>query len=141
MHGVLHVGWVPDGEGGHRGQMAVLVKPNGRKGSVYMARDQAVPARARLPDDAARHRAVLAGTRPRARGGVASGSMDFKLELIAIPVSDVDRAKDFYVRAGFNADHDHRVSENLRFVQLTPRRVGVLDLHRRRRHARRARAR
>ena len=47
--------------------------------------------------------------------------MDFKLELIAIPVSDVDRAKDFYVRAGFNADHDHRVNENLRFVQLTPR--------------------
>jgi catechol 2,3-dioxygenase-like lactoylglutathione lyase family enzyme len=46
--------------------------------------------------------------------------MDFKLELVAIPVSDVDRAKDFYVRAGFNADHDHRVNENLRFVQLTP---------------------
>ena len=47
--------------------------------------------------------------------------MDFKLELVAIPVSDVDRAKDFYVRAGFNADHDHRVSDELRFVQLTPR--------------------
>jgi catechol 2,3-dioxygenase-like lactoylglutathione lyase family enzyme len=46
--------------------------------------------------------------------------MDFKLELVAIPVTDVDRAKDFYVRAGFNADHDHRVNENLRFVQLTP---------------------
>jgi catechol 2,3-dioxygenase-like lactoylglutathione lyase family enzyme len=46
--------------------------------------------------------------------------MEFKLELIAIPVTDVDRAKDFYVRAGFNADHDHRVNENLRFVQLTP---------------------
>ena len=46
--------------------------------------------------------------------------MDFKLELVAIPVSDVDRAKDFYVRAGFNADHDHKVNENLRFVQLTP---------------------
>ena len=47
--------------------------------------------------------------------------MDFKLELVAIPVSDVDRAKDFYVRAGFNLDHDHKVSEDLRFVQLTPR--------------------
>ena len=47
--------------------------------------------------------------------------MDFKLELVAIPVSDVDRAKDFYVRAGFNADHDHRVSDELRFVQLTPK--------------------
>ena len=46
--------------------------------------------------------------------------MDFKLELVAIPVTDVDRAKAFYEGAGFNADHDHRVSENLRFVQLTP---------------------
>jgi catechol 2,3-dioxygenase-like lactoylglutathione lyase family enzyme len=46
--------------------------------------------------------------------------MDMKLELVAVPVSDVDRAKDFYVRAGFNADHDHAVSEDIRFVQLTP---------------------
>ena len=47
--------------------------------------------------------------------------MDYKLELVAIPVSDVDRAKAFYVdQAGFNADHDHKISENLRFVQLTP---------------------
>ena len=46
--------------------------------------------------------------------------MDFKLELVAIPVSDVDRAKDFYVQAGFNADHDHTVSDDVRFVQLTP---------------------
>jgi len=47
--------------------------------------------------------------------------MDYKLELITLPVSDVDRAKAFYVeRAGFNADHDHRVNEQLRFVQLTP---------------------
>jgi catechol 2,3-dioxygenase-like lactoylglutathione lyase family enzyme len=47
--------------------------------------------------------------------------MDYKLELVAIPVSDVDRAKEFYVeRAGFNADHDHTVSDELRFVQLTP---------------------
>jgi catechol 2,3-dioxygenase-like lactoylglutathione lyase family enzyme len=46
--------------------------------------------------------------------------MDFRLELVAIPVTDVDRAKDFYVRAGFSADHDHRVSDDLRFVQLTP---------------------
>jgi catechol 2,3-dioxygenase-like lactoylglutathione lyase family enzyme len=47
--------------------------------------------------------------------------MDYKLELIAVPVSDVDRAKAFYVDlAGFNADHDHVVGENLRFVQLTP---------------------
>lgn len=47
--------------------------------------------------------------------------MDWKLELITIPVSDVDRAKAFYVeKLGFNADHDHQVNENLRFVQLTP---------------------
>ncbi len=47
--------------------------------------------------------------------------MDWKLELVAIPVSDVDRAKAFYVeKAGFNADHDHTVSEAIRFVQLTP---------------------
>ncbi len=46
--------------------------------------------------------------------------MDMKLELISVPVSDVDRAKDFYVQAGFNADHDHTVSEDMRFVQLTP---------------------
>ena len=47
--------------------------------------------------------------------------MDYRLELIAIPVTDVDRAKDFYVdKAGFVADHDHRVSDELRFVQLTP---------------------
>ncbi len=47
--------------------------------------------------------------------------MDWKLELVAIPVSDVDRAKAFYTeKAGFNADVDHRVSDELRFVQLTP---------------------
>ncbi len=47
--------------------------------------------------------------------------MDWKLELVAIPVTDVDRAKAFYVeQAGFVADHDHTVSPQLRFVQLTP---------------------
>jgi len=47
--------------------------------------------------------------------------MDWKLELVAIPVSDVDRAKAFYTeKIGFNADHDHTVSEEVRFVQLTP---------------------
>jgi catechol 2,3-dioxygenase-like lactoylglutathione lyase family enzyme len=46
--------------------------------------------------------------------------MDMKLELVVLPVSDVDRAKEFYVRAGFNADHDHTVSDEVRFVQLTP---------------------
>jgi catechol 2,3-dioxygenase-like lactoylglutathione lyase family enzyme len=46
--------------------------------------------------------------------------MDMKLELVAVPVTDVDRAKEFYVRAGFVADHDHTVSGEVRFVQLTP---------------------
>jgi predicted enzyme related to lactoylglutathione lyase len=47
--------------------------------------------------------------------------MDFKLELVQVPVSNVDRAKAFYVdQVGFNADHDHQVSDELRFVQLTP---------------------
>jgi predicted enzyme related to lactoylglutathione lyase len=47
--------------------------------------------------------------------------MDWKLELVAVPVSDVDRAKAFYTdKVGFNADHDHQVNDQLRFVQLTP---------------------
>jgi predicted enzyme related to lactoylglutathione lyase len=47
--------------------------------------------------------------------------MDWKIELVAIPVTDVDRAKAFYVnQVGFNDDHDYQVSETLRFVQLTP---------------------
>jgi predicted enzyme related to lactoylglutathione lyase len=47
--------------------------------------------------------------------------MDWKIELVAIPVTDVDRAKAFYVQqVGFHADHDHQVNEGLRFIQLTP---------------------
>ena len=47
--------------------------------------------------------------------------MDWKLELVSIPVTDVDRAKAFYTeKAGFNVDYDHRVSDEMRFVQLTP---------------------
>jgi len=47
--------------------------------------------------------------------------MDWKLELVIVPVSDVDRAKSFYVdQVGFNADYDQRVNDELRFVQLTP---------------------
>jgi catechol 2,3-dioxygenase-like lactoylglutathione lyase family enzyme len=54
---------------------------------------------------------------PRERSDI----VDWKLELVAVPVSDVDRAKAFYTeRAGFAADHDHRVSDEIRFVQLTP---------------------
>jgi catechol 2,3-dioxygenase-like lactoylglutathione lyase family enzyme len=46
--------------------------------------------------------------------------MDWKIELIPVPVTDVDRAKAFYERVGFHADHDHQVHAGLRFVQLTP---------------------
>jgi predicted enzyme related to lactoylglutathione lyase len=47
--------------------------------------------------------------------------MDWKLELVGVPVSDVDRAKAFYTeQVGFNLDHDHTVSDEIRFVQLTP---------------------
>ena len=47
--------------------------------------------------------------------------MDWKLELVPVPVTDVDRAKAFYTeKIGFNADEDHQVTETLRFVQLTP---------------------
>ncbi|HKP71190.1 MAG TPA: glyoxalase superfamily protein [Pyrinomonadaceae bacterium] len=46
--------------------------------------------------------------------------MDLKLELVGVPVTDVDRAKAFYVKAGFSADIDTVINENLRFVQLTP---------------------
>ena len=47
--------------------------------------------------------------------------MDFKLELVIVPVTDVDRAKAFYTQnAGFTADHDHTVSDEVRFVQITP---------------------
>jgi catechol 2,3-dioxygenase-like lactoylglutathione lyase family enzyme len=49
------------------------------------------------------------------------GNLDMRLELVNVPVSDVDRAKAFYTdKAGFNLDHDHAVGEDIRFVQLTP---------------------
>lgn len=47
-------------------------------------------------------------------------AMDMKLELVMVPVTDVDRAKAFYEKVGFHADHDQTVSEEIRFVQLTP---------------------
>ncbi|HEX3363337.1 MAG TPA: VOC family protein [Solirubrobacterales bacterium] len=51
----------------------------------------------------------------------STAPMDWRLELIQVPVSDIDRAKAFYVdKAGFVAEHDHQVTDDLRFVQLTP---------------------
>ena len=46
--------------------------------------------------------------------------MEMKLELVTVPVSDVDRAKEFYEKVGFHTDHDHVVSDDVRFVQMTP---------------------
>jgi catechol 2,3-dioxygenase-like lactoylglutathione lyase family enzyme len=46
--------------------------------------------------------------------------MEMRLELVAVPVTDVDRAKDFYLKVGFVLDHDHTVDDDIRFVQMTP---------------------
>jgi catechol 2,3-dioxygenase-like lactoylglutathione lyase family enzyme len=50
----------------------------------------------------------------------AAPKLDWRLELVQVPVADIDRAKAFYVQAGFVAEHDHQVNDELRFVQLTP---------------------
>ncbi|MGH2939757.1 MAG: VOC family protein [Solirubrobacterales bacterium] len=50
----------------------------------------------------------------------SASKLDWRLELVQVPVADVDRAKAFYIQAGFVAEHDHQVSDELRFVQLTP---------------------
>jgi predicted enzyme related to lactoylglutathione lyase len=50
----------------------------------------------------------------------AASKLDWRLEVVQVPVADLDRAKAFYVQAGFVAEHNHQVSEDLRFVQLTP---------------------
>src|SRR5437588_12500625 len=61
------------------------------------------------------------GTKVRAYREEIQMASAMRLELIQVPVSDVDRAKEFYVeKLGFNADHDHQVSDEIRFVQLTP---------------------
>jgi predicted enzyme related to lactoylglutathione lyase len=52
--------------------------------------------------------------------GIEGSTMDWRLELVAVPVSDVDRAKAFYEHVGFPADVDHRVNDDVRFVQVTP---------------------
>ncbi|MFB6833879.1 VOC family protein [Streptomyces hydrogenans] len=46
--------------------------------------------------------------------------MHIKLELVGVPVTDIDRAKAFYERVGFHTDHDMTVSDEIRFVQMTP---------------------
>jgi predicted enzyme related to lactoylglutathione lyase len=50
----------------------------------------------------------------------SASALEWRLELVQVPVADIDRAKAFYVQAGFVEEHDHKVSDELRFVQLTP---------------------
>src|SRR5215208_1864682 len=65
-----------------------------------------------------KNRCVLSSPDDPCKGDQA---MQMKLEVVHVPVSDVDRAKAFYTeKIGFNADHDHQVNDELRFVQLTP---------------------
>ena len=71
MHGVVHLGWVPDGTGGYRGQMAVLVKPNGVFGNAYMAAIRPFRHLLVVPADDPRHRAGVAGARRRSGARLA----------------------------------------------------------------------
>ena len=67
VHGVMHLGWVPDQTGGYRAQLAVLVKPNGRVRDRLHGRDRALPAPDRVPGGDAGHGAGVAGPHPAAR--------------------------------------------------------------------------
>src|SRR5947209_7762146 len=79
--------------------------------AVYKTAALPIELRRRLPEGIARPAETRRYTLP----------LNMKLELVAVPVTDVDRAKAFYVdQVGFHADHDHQVNDNLRFVQLTP---------------------
>jgi Protein of unknown function (DUF2867) len=91
MHGVMHLGWVPDGTGGYRGQMAVLVKPNGLLGTGYIAAI-AVPAPDRVPADAAGGRAGLARAPRRSDTGARVTQMAYSRSRIGDPVPREHRA-------------------------------------------------
>jgi predicted enzyme related to lactoylglutathione lyase len=74
-----------------------------------------------LPSRTSYASAETRGHRMTATESRTTSGIKWRLELIQVPVSDIDRAKAFYVeKAGFLAEHDHRVDEGLRFVQLTP---------------------
>ena len=72
MHGVLHLGWVQDGTGGYRGQMAVLVKPSGLFGTAYMAAIRPLPAPDGVPGSHSTDRAGVAGAHRRSDAGPRS---------------------------------------------------------------------
>ena len=108
---------------------AVAVADSGRAGLTRRFRDPTRRSAANggagrgrpQPEDGSRRGGGCGSRLAPASSWVRVGLMDWKLELVAIPVSDVDRAKSFYVdKVGFNADHDHTVSDEIRFVQLTP---------------------
>ena len=104
---------------------AQLLLPGERRraGALDAAVDDVRDASERMPSRA-RSCSGAGASRSRCCPTWSDGTvraMDYKLELVAVPVSDVDRAKAFYTdQAGFNADHDHQVSDELRFIQLTP---------------------
>src|SRR5262245_17675905 len=97
-------------------------QPDGRRASRSGGTSSRVPAGCATLDSLPAETAALP-TLPQSRSlrRRQERPLAWRLELVAVPVSDVDRAKAFYTeKAGFNADHDHQVSDELRFVQLTP---------------------
>ena len=99
VHGVLHLGWVPDGRGGYRGQMAVLVKPNGLLGTAYMAAIAPVPPRLVYPTMLRDHRTTLAAA-PR-----AGRQVDVPDDIAALStLPRVDYADAFVVDTGAHPD-------------------------------------
>jgi catechol 2,3-dioxygenase-like lactoylglutathione lyase family enzyme len=93
MHGVMHLGWVPDPDGGHRVQMAVLVKPNGRFGDAYMAAIRPFRHAIVYP---AMTRDLERRWRSRAPGACHAPVMDARIDVITLAVGDLDRALAFY---------------------------------------------
>jgi catechol 2,3-dioxygenase-like lactoylglutathione lyase family enzyme len=73
-----------------------------------------------LASSEAHDRGVSTGCAGAAGTTRKDNAMDFRLELVIFPVTDVDRARDFYAKAGWDVDHDHTVSDEIRFVQVTP---------------------
>ena len=95
--------------------------PDHEPARAALPRVTRLPA-ARRPIDSRAGPAALPTAPAKPELATATGEIvEWRLELVQVPVSDVDRAKAFYTdKAGFNADHDHQVSDEMRFVQLTP---------------------
>ena len=147
MHGVMHLGWVPDGRGGYRGQMAVLVKPNGLLGTAYMAAISAVPAPDRLPADDRRAGPELARAARRAgdrlsarrrslasarRGGGVGGMM--AAIAVSQPIENIDdprlvRALSHPLRVRILAILEERTSSAVEMSRMLRAPLGVVAYH------------